>query len=82
MTMPRSENLLVGLVALALVPLIASRIWRGWRHGRLPVYRSYLSREERPGAFHALLVFHVLSLVLAAVVSLDLLFGLNLRSAL
>jgi hypothetical protein len=42
----QGENLLVGLVALALLPLIGLRIWRGVRDGRLPVYRAYLRREE------------------------------------
>ena len=42
----RGEDMLVGLVALALLPLIALRIWRGLRDGRLPVYRTYLERDE------------------------------------
>jgi hypothetical protein len=80
--MARPEDLLVGTVALALVPLIAIRIRRGLRDGRLPVYRTYLSREERPGTFRALLVVHGLSLVVIAIVAADLLFNLGLRSAL
>ena len=33
-------------VALALLPLIGWRIVRGLRDGRLPLYRTYVTREE------------------------------------
>ena len=42
----QGENLFVGLVALALLPMIGWRIWRGLREGQLPVYRTRLHREE------------------------------------
>ncbi len=81
MTISRSEDLLVGLIGLVLMPLIARRILRGFREGRLPLYSSYIGREE--GArFKALLALHALSLLLVAVISADLLLGLGLREAL
>ena len=76
---PASEHLLVGLVALALLPLIALRVWRGLRDGRLPVYRTYLTREENAGKFTFLLILHALSFIVVAVVAADLLLGLGLR---
>ncbi|HEX9932795.1 MAG TPA: hypothetical protein VGB08_08140 [Allosphingosinicella sp.] len=76
------EELLVGLFALALLPLIALRIRRGLREGRLPVYRTYLGREESGSRFGVLLVLHALSFVLVALVAADLLLGLGLREAL
>lgn len=79
---PRSEDLLVGLVALALLPLIAVRIRRGLRDGRLPVYRASLERSESKAKFAVLLGLHALSFVLIAVVAADLLLGLGLKERL
>jgi hypothetical protein len=76
------ENVLVGLVALALLPLIGLRIWRGLRDGRLPVYRTYRSRAESAAKFNVLLALHMLALLLIALVAADLLLGLGLREAL
>lgn len=76
------ENLLVGLVALALLPIIGLRILRGLREGRLPVYRTYLNREEGAAKFNVMLGLHVLSFVLIALVAADLLFDIGLRGAL
>jgi hypothetical protein len=78
----RSEDLFVGAVSLILLPLIASRIVRGIREGRLPLYRSYLTREENAAKFNTLLALHALSFVLLALVAADLLLGLNLKDAL
>lgn len=77
---PPTENLLVGLVALALLPLIALRVWRGVRDGRLPVYRAYLTRDENAAKFTFLLILHALSFVVVALVAADLLLGLGVRS--
>lgn len=76
------EDLFVGLVALALVPIIAWRIRRGLRDGRLPIYRTYVRRDERPRRFLVMVVLHSLTLLLAAVVTADFLLGLDLRRAL
>jgi hypothetical protein len=78
----RSEDLFVGAVSLILLPLIASRIVRGIREGRLPLYRSYLTREEDKAKFHTLLALHAASFVLLALVAADLLLGLNLKDSL
>ena len=75
----RSEDIFVGLVALALLPLIAMRIARGVREGRLPIYRTYLERAGSEAKFNVLLALHALSFVVIAVLAADLLFGLGLR---
>jgi hypothetical protein len=82
MTISRSEDLLVGLIALALVPLIALRIARGLRDGQLPLYRTRIGREAGAARFTTLLILHGLSLVLVAVVAADLLLDLGLRERL
>ena len=76
------ENLLVGLVALALLPAIGWRIWRGLRDGHLPVYRTHHHRADSRSKFAILLALHALSFVLIALVAADLLFGLGLRERL
>jgi hypothetical protein len=78
--MAEGSDLLVGLIGLALVVLIALRIRRGLRDGRLPVYRTYIERDEQPGRYRFMLILHVLSLVLVAVIAADLVLGLNLRA--
>jgi predicted small integral membrane protein len=82
MTTSPSEDLFVGLVGLALLPMIAWRIMRGLREGRLPIYRTYLTREAGGSRFTALLGLHVVSFFVVAAISADLLFGLNLKEAL
>ena len=80
--MASGGDLLFGLIALALVPLIALRLWRGVRDGRLPLYRTYLTREAGTGKFAVLLALHALSLVLVAGIAADLLFNLGIREML
>jgi hypothetical protein len=80
--MGRSEDLLVGLIALALLPLIAWRIRRGLKEGRLPLYRTYVGRDEAGSKFGLLLALHALSFVLVAAIAADLLFRLGLKEAL
>ncbi len=79
MTTFRSEELFVGVIGLVLLPLIARRVLRGFREGRLPVYRTYLSREENAGKFNLLLALHTFSFLVVAVITADLLLDLNLR---
>ena len=76
------NDLLVGIVALALVPLVALRIRRGLRDGRIAVYRTYVQRDEQPGRFRFMVGLHVLSLLVIAIVAADLLFGLGIREGL
>ena len=82
MTTYRSEELFIGLVGLALLPMIAWRIRRGLREGRLPVYRTYLTREENAAKFRVLLGIHVVSFLVVAVIAVVMLFGLRLKGAL
>ena len=82
MTTSRSEELLIGLVGLALLPMIAWRIRRGLNEGRLPIYRTYLTREENGAKFQVLLAIHVVSFVVVAIIAVDMLFGLRLKDAL
>ena len=76
------EDLIVGLICLALLPAIAIRIVRGLRDGRLPIYRTYLGREESKARFTVLLALHALSFVLVAAIAADLLLDLGLRDRL
>lgn len=80
--MGRGEDLLAGLIALALLPLIAWRIRRGLREGRLALYRTYVERDEAGSKFGLLLALHALSLVLVALIAADLIFQLGLKEAL
>ena len=64
------------------MPLIALRIVRGLRTGRLPLYRSNFERESGPAKFNFLLALHALSLIVIAAVAMDLLFDLDLRNSL
>ena len=76
------DELLVGAVALILVPLIGRRILRGIRTGRLPLYRTYILREDDRAKFGVLLAIHGLSLLLVALIAADLLFNLDLKERL
>ncbi len=82
MTTFRSEDVLVGSIGLVLLPLIAMRIVRGVREGRLPLYRSYVNRSEDRSKFAVLLGIHVLTFFLVAAIAADLLLGLDLKEAL
>lgn len=73
------ENILVGLVCLALVFLIAARMVRGVRTGRLPLYRTYVERSEGNPRFFSLLALHGISLLLVGFIAADLLLGLGFR---
>ena len=79
----QGENLLVGLIALALVPVIGWRIWRGIKYGQLPLYRTRIDRGTAGAAkFNFLLGLHVLVMLLIAVIAVDLVFGLGLKERL
>jgi len=74
------ENLIVGLIALALVPWIGWTMMRGPRAGRLPIARSHVRRAERGAAFNLLLALYAIALGLTAFIAADLLLGLGFRS--
>ncbi|MBA3835065.1 MAG: hypothetical protein M3448_01155 [Pseudomonadota bacterium] len=76
----QGENILVGIVCLALVPLIVARMLRGVRTGRLPLYRTYLERDGDQAKFYSLLALHGISLLLIAFIAADLLLGLGFRN--
>ena len=79
----QGENLLVGLIALALVPVIGWRVWRGLKTGQLPLYRTRIDRAEAGAAkFNVLLGLHVLAMLVIAAIAVDLLFGLGLKERL
>lgn len=80
--MASGQDLLVGLIGVALLLMIAWRIRRGLKEGRLPLYRTYVSRDDSGSKFGLLLALHGLSFVLVAVVAADLLFQLGLKEAL
>ena len=79
MTIFRSEDALVGIVALGVVPWIGWTLRRGLREGRLPILRNHVVRAERPGPFFMLFGLYVLAAIAMAAIGLDLLFGLGLR---
>ena len=70
----------MGIVALAAVPWIVWTLRRGLRQERLPIGRSYVHREERPGAFRTLFVFYIAAALMMAFIGLDLLVGVDLGS--
>ena len=78
----RSEDIVVGLIALALLPVIGWRIWRGVKQGQLPLYKTRIDRSAVAGKFTFLLVLHGLIFLLIAVVAADLLLGLGLKERL
>jgi hypothetical protein len=78
----QTENIVVGLVALALVPVIGWRIRRGLKEGSLPLYRTRFSRGEGVAKFNVLLALHAIAMLLIAIVAVDLLLGLGLKERL
>ena len=75
----RSDDLLVGLIGLGLLPWIGWTLHRGMRDGRLPIGRTYVRRDERRGAYRMLLTLYVAAALLVAYITLDLLFDVKPR---
>lgn len=73
--MERSEDMLVGLVALGLVPWIVWTLRRGLREGRLPIARIHVERETRPAAFRLLFALYIAAALMIAYIAFDLLVG-------
>jgi hypothetical protein len=73
MTTSLSEDHLVGLVALGVIPWIGWTVRRGLREARLPIGRTAVIRGERPAIFAALAALYVAAAMLMAWISYDLL---------
>ena len=71
MTTSLSEEHLVGLVALGVIPWIGLTLRRGLRDGRLPIGRTYVIRGERPSVFAVLAALYVGAAILMAWISYD-----------
>jgi hypothetical protein len=80
MTTFRSEEGLVGLVALLVIPWIGWTLRRGLRDQRLPIGRTYVDRRSRPAVFNFLLFAYGAAALLMAVIASNLLLGLELWS--
>ena len=81
MTISRSEDVFVGVVALVLVPWTARVVMRGLREGRLPLGRSYIGRD-RPGAFATLIAFYAAAGIMAGFIAMDLLLKIRIGDSL
>jgi hypothetical protein len=77
MTTSLSEQLLVGLIGLALIPWIGWTVRRGLRLGALPIGRAYVRRDERRGAFNMLLGLYMAAALAVAFIAVDLLVGIT-----
>ena len=75
----RSEDALVGIVALGVVPWIGWTLLRGTREGRLPIVRSHVLRAERPAAFAGLFGLYLIAAIAMGWIGLDLLLGIRSR---
>ena len=75
MTISLSEELLVALVSLGLVPWIIWTVRRGLRSGMLPIGRGYVRRDDRPQAFNMLLCAYGAVALLAVYIAFDLTFA-------
>jgi len=75
MTISRSDDLLVGIIALAVVPWALWIVRRGVRDGSLPIGRSYVRRDERAAPFIALLGLYCVAACLMLFVAIDLISG-------
>ena len=79
MTTFRSDEALVGVVALAVAVWLGLRLRRALSQDWLPIGKGQLSRDRRPGAFRALLLLYIAAALLMAFIGLDLLLGLRAR---
>jgi uncharacterized membrane-anchored protein len=78
---PRSEEMLVGLVALFAAGYVGHLITRAMRSGKFVFPRWRIDRGLEPAKFRALLAAYGVALLLMGLISADLLLGLDLRSA-
>jgi hypothetical protein len=79
MTAVRSEETLVGIIALAAAGWIVWILVRAVRDSRLPIGKSEVLRAQRPGAFGTLFALYGVAAVAMCIISLDLLTGIDFR---
>jgi hypothetical protein len=77
MTTSLSEELLVALIGLVLIPWIGWTVRRGLRQGALPIGRAYVRRDERRAAFNVLMALYLAAGVLVAFICVDLLLEIS-----
>jgi hypothetical protein len=75
----RSEETLVGIIALAATGWIAWILVRAIRDGRLPIGKGEVLRSGRPGAFGTLFALYAAAGAGMAFIGLDLIVGLTGR---
>ncbi|HWT12353.1 MAG TPA: hypothetical protein VN231_06340 [Allosphingosinicella sp.] len=74
----RSEETLVGLIALAAVPWIIWILVRALRDGRLPIGKGEVL-SERPAAFRILFALYAVAAGAMGFIGFDLLLGMTGR---
>ncbi len=79
MTDLRPDEALVGILAVAATGWVIWILWRGVRDAVLPFSRNRVRRAERPAAFYFLFAFYGVSALMMTFVTLDLLFGIDMR---
>ncbi|WP_260483323.1 hypothetical protein [Sphingomicrobium flavum] len=76
----RTEEIVVGIIALVLALLLAARVRWADATGQIPLWRKQTTRAELGEAkFRALQVINIAVMMLLIVAGLDMLLGLNLR---
>lgn len=76
----RGEEMLVGVIALLVVPFLLLRVVKALRSGEVPLYRTRLNRAEAGAKkFNVLLGLILMSAIVIAVIGVDLIFGLGLK---
>ncbi len=81
MTTSRSEEMLVGFVALLAAAYVVRLMMRAMRSGAFVFPRWRIERQSDPARFRALLAAYGVALLLMCLISADLLLGLELRNA-
>lgn len=76
----RGTDLVVGIICAAVTVLLLLRIGQALGTGKVPLYRTRVSRAEAGDArFFALIGLNGLAFVAMFVIAADLIFGLGLR---
>ncbi len=76
----RGDDMLVGAIALLVVPFLLLRVAKALRSGEVPLYRTRLSRAEVGAAkFNFLVALNAIGAIILTVIGIDLIFGLGLK---